>query len=147
MFRTQQVHETFSHASDVCLMCASHSNLLFHSSVGLNGLNGLNFLMPAGHTHGGMSAVAVPYFLVPSPLIAGTVPTSRAEGAAGSSMSFSMPTVLSPARFVMAGGAFSMSDKVNNAEHHGYRGPGSTLSPQGLRKESPRLVQMQVSAI
>ncbi|KAA0720794.1 Transcription factor E2F7 [Triplophysa tibetana] len=121
----------------------SSQYLYVSNTAGLNGLNGLNFLMPAGHTHGGMSAVAVPYFLVPSPLMASTGPTSRAEGAAGGNLSFSMPTVLSPARFVMAGGAFGMSDKVNNAEHHGYRGPGSTLSPQGLRKESPRLVQMQ----
>lgn len=101
--------------------------------------------MPAGHTQGGMPAVAVPYFLVPSPLIAGAVPASRAEGAAGG-LSFSVPTVLSPARIVMASGAFGVAEKMNNGEHHVYRATGSTLSPQGVRKESPRLLQTQVSA-
>ncbi|XP_058628062.1 transcription factor E2F7 [Onychostoma macrolepis] len=108
------------------------------------GLNGLNFLMPAGHTQGGVPAVAMPYFLVHSPLIAGAAPTSGAEGAASSGLSFSVPTMLSPARFVMAGGAFGVAETLNSPEHHGHRLPAATLSPQGPRaQESPQPAQTQ----
>ncbi|XP_052409474.1 transcription factor E2F7 isoform X1 [Carassius gibelio] len=108
------------------------------------GLNGLNFLMPAGHTQGGVPAVAMPYFLVHSPLIAGASPTSGAEGAASSGLSFSVPTVLSPARFVMAGGAFGVVETLNSPEHHGHRLPAATLSPEGPRaQESPEPAQTQ----
>ncbi|KAK7150053.1 hypothetical protein R3I94_009385 [Phoxinus phoxinus] len=108
------------------------------------GLNGLNFLMPAGHTQGGVPAVAMPYFLVPSPLITGAMPTSGAEGVAGSGLSFSMPTMLSPAQFVMAGGAFNVSETLNTPEHHGHRIPVATFSPQGPRvQESPQPAQTQ----
>uniref|UniRef100_A0A8C1ICT2 Transcription factor E2F7 n=1 Tax=Cyprinus carpio TaxID=7962 RepID=A0A8C1ICT2_CYPCA len=104
------------------------------------GLNGLNFLMPAGHAQGGVPAVAMPYFLVHSPLIAGTMPSSGAEG-----LSFSVPTVLSPARFVMAGGAFGVVETLNSPEDHGHRLPAAaTFSPQGPRaKESPQPAQTQ----
>ncbi|XP_051544583.1 transcription factor E2F7 isoform X2 [Myxocyprinus asiaticus] len=109
------------------------------------GLNGLNFLMPAGHTQDGMPTVAVPYFLVPSPLIAGAVSTSNAEGGASSGLSFSLPTVLSPARFVMAGGAFGVTgstDAMNSPEHH--RAPVPTFSPQAPRtQESSKLTHTQ----
>ncbi|KAI2665611.1 Transcription factor E2F7 [Labeo rohita] len=108
------------------------------------GLNGLNFLMPAGHTQGGVPAVAMPYFLVHSPLIAGAMATSSAEGAASGGLSFSMPTVLSPARFVMAGGAFGVAETMNSPEHHGHRLPAATLSPQGPQtQESPQPAQTQ----
>ncbi|XP_016395015.1 transcription factor E2F7 [Sinocyclocheilus rhinocerous] len=108
------------------------------------GLNGLNFLMPAGHTQAGVPAVAMPYFLVHSPLIAGAMPTSGAEGAASSGLSFSVPTVLSPARFVMAGGAFGVVETLNSTEHHGHRLPAATLSPQGPRaQEIPQPAQTQ----
>ncbi|XP_073694553.1 transcription factor E2F7-like [Garra rufa] len=108
------------------------------------GLNGLNFLMPAGHTQGGVPAVAVPYFLMHSPLIAGAMPTSGTEGAASSGLSFSMPTVLSPAQFVMAGGAFGVAETLNSPEHHGHRIAAATLSPQGPRaQESPQPAQTQ----
>ncbi|XP_067246920.1 transcription factor E2F7 [Chanodichthys erythropterus] len=108
------------------------------------GLNGLNFLMPAGHAQGGVPAVAMPYFLVPSPLIAGTMPTSSAEGAASSGLSFSMPTMLSPASFVMAGGAFNVAETLSSPEHHGHRIPVATISPQGPRvQESPQPAQTQ----
>uniref|UniRef100_A0A8C1A0S4 Transcription factor E2F7 n=1 Tax=Cyprinus carpio carpio TaxID=630221 RepID=A0A8C1A0S4_CYPCA len=108
------------------------------------GLNGLNFLMPAGHTQGGVPAVAMPYFLVHSPLIAGAAPTSGAEGAASSGLGFSVPTVLSPAHFVMAGGAFGVVETLNSPEHHGHRLPAATLSPQGPRaQESPQPAQTQ----
>lgn len=121
----------------------AHSNVSF--SVGLNGLN---FLMPAGHTQGGVPTVAMPYFLVPSPLIAGTMPTSSAEGAASSGLSFSMPTMLSPASFVMAGGAFNVAETLSSPEHHGHRIPVATFSPQGPRvQESPQPAQTQVSVL
>ncbi|XP_056101280.1 transcription factor E2F7 isoform X1 [Rhinichthys klamathensis goyatoka] len=108
------------------------------------GLNGLNFLMPAGHTQGGVPAVAMPYFLVPSPLITGAMPASSAEGVASSGLSFSMPTMLSPAQFVMAGGAFNVAEKLNTPEHHGHRIPVATFSPQGPRvQESPQPAQTQ----
>ncbi|XP_016367573.1 transcription factor E2F7-like [Sinocyclocheilus rhinocerous] len=108
------------------------------------GLNALNFLMPAGHTQGGVPAVAMPYFLVHSPLIAGATPTSGAEGAASSGLSFSVPTVLSQAHFVMAGGAFGVAETLNTPEHHGHRLPAATLSPQGPRaQESPQPAQTQ----
>ncbi|XP_016134842.1 transcription factor E2F7 [Sinocyclocheilus grahami] len=108
------------------------------------GLNGLNFLMPAGHTQAGVPAVAMPYFLVHSPLIAGAMPTSGAEGAASSGLSFSVPTVLSPARFVMAGGAFGVVETLNSTEHHGHRLPAATLSPRGPRaQEIPQPAQTQ----
>ncbi len=94
--------------------------------------------MPAGHTQGGMPAVAMPYFLVHSPLIAGASSTSGAEGASSSALSFS---VLSPARFVMAG-------TLNSPEHHGHRLPAATLSPQGPRaQESLQPAQTQVSVL
>ncbi|XP_018937391.2 transcription factor E2F7-like [Cyprinus carpio] len=104
------------------------------------GLNSLNFLMPAGHAQGGVPAVAMPYFLVHSPLIAGTMPSSGAEG-----LSFSVPTVLSPARFVMAGGAFGVVETLNSPEDPGQRLPAAaTFSPQGPRaKESPQPAQTQ----
>lgn len=109
------------------------------------GLNGLNFFMPAGHTQGGMPAVAMPYFLVHSPLIAGASPTSGAEGASSSGLSFS---VLSPARFVMAGGAFGVAETLNSPEHHEHRLPAATLSPPGPRaQESPQPAQTQVSVL
>ncbi|XP_059360718.1 transcription factor E2F7-like [Carassius carassius] len=100
------------------------------------GLNGLNFLVPAGHTQGGVPGVAMPYFLVHSPLIAGAMPTSSAEA-----LSFSM---LSPARFVMPGGAFGVIKTLNSTEHHGHRLPAATFSPKGPRaQESPRSAQTQ----
>nr|XP_055047321.1 transcription factor E2F7 isoform X2 [Misgurnus anguillicaudatus] len=105
------------------------------------GLNGLNFLMPAGQTQGGVPAVAVPYFLLPSSLIASAVPASGVEGAAKSGLSFRVPTVLSPTRFVMAGGAFGVPEKENGTEHHGYKTPGFLLSPQVHRKPSPQTAQ------
>ncbi|XP_051974880.1 transcription factor E2F7 isoform X2 [Xyrauchen texanus] len=109
------------------------------------GLNGLNFLMPAGHTQGGVPTVALPYFLVPSPLIAGAVSTSNADGSGSSGLSFSLPTVLSPARFVMAGGAFGVTgstDVMNSPEHH--RAPVPTFSPQARRtQESSKLTHTQ----
>ncbi|XP_051546726.1 transcription factor E2F7-like isoform X2 [Myxocyprinus asiaticus] len=110
------------------------------------GLNGLNFLMPAGHTQGVVPAVAVPYFLVPSPLIAGTWSASNADGGTSSGLSFSVPTMLSSARFVMAGGAFGVTgvlETMNSPEHHGYRASPPTLSPQEPRQESPPLKQTQ----
>lgn len=104
--------------------------------------------MPAGHTQGGVPAVAMPYFLVHSPLIAGAMATSSAEGAASGGLSFSMPTVLSPARFVMAGGAFGVAETMNSPEHHGHRLPAATLSPQGPQtQESPQPAQTQVSLL
>ncbi|XP_051977170.1 transcription factor E2F7-like [Xyrauchen texanus] len=110
------------------------------------GLNGLNFLMPAGHTQGGVPAIAVPYFLVPSPLIAGAFSASNADGGTSSGLSFSVPTVLSSAQFVMAGGAFGVTgvlETMNSPEHHGYRASPPTLSPKGPRQESPQPKQTQ----
>ncbi|XP_043092839.1 transcription factor E2F7 isoform X2 [Puntigrus tetrazona] len=102
------------------------------------GLNGLNFLVPAGHGQGGVPAVAMPYFLVPSPLIAGATPSSGAEGAASSGLSFSVPTVMSPARFVMAGGAFGVPDTLSSPEHRGHR-----LPQEARAQESPQPAQTQ----
>lgn len=128
------VHVNILSLSDCTLI------LMILNSVGLNGLN---FLMPAGHAQGGVPAVAMPYFLVHSPLIAGTMPSSGAEG-----LSFSVPTVLSPARFVMAGGAFGVVETLNSPEDHGHRLPAATFSPQGPRaKESPQPAQTQVSLL
>ncbi|XP_026064874.1 transcription factor E2F7-like isoform X2 [Carassius auratus] len=75
------------------------------------GLNGLNFLVPAGHTQGGVPGVAMPYFLVHSPLM----PSSSGEA-----LSFS---VLSPARFVMPGGAFGVIETLNTTEHRAQESP------------------------
>lgn len=113
-----------------------------HSKLFSVGLNSLNFLMPAGQTQGGVPAVAVPYFLLPSSLITGAVPPSGVEGAAKSGLSFRVPTVLSPTRFVMAGGAFGVAEKENGTEHHGYKSPGFMLSPQVHRKPSPQTAQV-----
>ncbi|XP_066580188.1 transcription factor E2F7 isoform X2 [Amia ocellicauda] len=84
------------------------------TSAGLNGLNGLNFLLPAGHGAGGLTlspnglpALALPYVVVPSsalspyPLLASGLPGANADLHGKGTISFNMPAMVSPARFVI----------------------------------------------
>ncbi|XP_056311119.1 transcription factor E2F7 [Danio aesculapii] len=105
------------------------------------GLNSINFLMPAGHTQGGVPAVALPYFLLQSPLIAGAMPTSSTDGPAG----FSLPTVLSPAQFVVAGGAYGVTETLQSPEHHGNKIPATTSSPRAEESPKPAKTQTPVT--
>ncbi|TRY87870.1 hypothetical protein DNTS_006221 [Danionella cerebrum] len=89
------------------------------------GLNSLKFLMPGGHTQGGMPAVAMPCFLVPSPLIASSMASGSEEV-----MNYGFPSMLSPARFVMAGGAYGVTEGLSSPDHHGNKEAGCGSSPR-----------------
>ncbi|KAJ8405318.1 hypothetical protein AAFF_G00323090 [Aldrovandia affinis] len=110
------------------------------------GLNGFNFLLSAaGHAPGrlslsqaGMSALAVPYVMVPAsalsayPLVANGVPATC--GDAQGKIGFSIPTVLSPAHFVLGAGSFAVPGAP------GFSGPSSAFSnsEQTPSTDSPR---------
>ncbi|XP_061106639.1 transcription factor E2F7 [Conger conger] len=84
------------------------------------GMNGLNFLLSPGSapgglalSQGGMSALALPYVLVPTsalsayPLVGRGVPGPCADAQGG--ISFGVPTMVSPAQFVVGGGSFAVA--------------------------------------
>ncbi|XP_064198487.1 transcription factor E2F7 isoform X2 [Anguilla rostrata] len=102
------------------------------------GLNGLNFLLSPGHapgglalSQGGLSALALPYVLVPTaalsayPLLASGVPGACGGGdAQGGKISFGVP-----AQFVVGGGSFAVS---------GAAGFGGPHPEQAAQTDPPR---------
>ncbi|KAM3859251.1 transcription factor E2F7 [Diretmus argenteus] len=90
------------------------------------GLNSLNFLLSAGHSPAGLAlppgsvpTLALPYVLVPSaalshyPVMTGGLQQQGSD--AHCNLSFSLPTMMSPAHFVMGAAPYSLAADVSRS--------------------------------
>ncbi|XP_071389759.1 transcription factor E2F7 [Centroberyx affinis] len=118
------------------------------------GLNSLNFLLSAGQPAAGLAlppssvqTLALPYVLLPSaalshyPLLAGGLQQPGAD--AHANLSFSLPTVMSPAHFVVGAAPFGLAAEVGRSpvpspstpeQTRLYGSAGAPLSPSGPRQ-------------
>ena len=105
------------HPLQVFFVGLVHRKMFFFS---FPGLNNLNFLLSAGQPPaglalppGGVPTLALPYVLLPSaalshyPLIASGLPQQGSDG--HSKLSFSLPTVMSPAHFMVGAAPYGVT--------------------------------------
>ncbi|KAG5267668.1 hypothetical protein AALO_G00224300 [Alosa alosa] len=122
---------------------------------------GLNFLLSAGHSAGGvamspggvalspgaMSSLAVPYVLVPSSALSSYPAALLTNGSVDShahppGIGFNVPTMMSPAHFVVSPGAFALASPSTtlSAPEHSFLGVSAIpASPATVQRQHDRL--------